>query len=264
MNFSVFNLNKYSIEEGVYILTSVSNDFEDLYIKLRTKEKRIYSDSELKLLPFASGSNPHKNEWSLRAKSFLRYKEYLNTKKDSLNILDLGCGNGWFSGHLSKIYSNNFYCLDVNLTELKQGKRVFNYDSIKFLYADIFTTEIPRASFDIIIINAAVHYFPDLKKLFNRLLSLINENGEIHIIDSPFYQVSELANAKTRTLKYYSSIGFPEMGNNYYHHSFNQISEYNNKILYNSSSFKNRILNFLSVNDSPFLWICIKKEERLF
>lgn len=36
----------------------------------KEKENRIYSDDEIKLLPYASKINPHKNEWALRSKSF--------------------------------------------------------------------------------------------------------------------------------------------------------------------------------------------------
>src|SRR5574338_1504946 len=87
---------------GVSKLTDGDESFEQLNLEVQKKEKRIYSDDELKLLPYASRINPHKSEWDLRAKSFLRFKNYLSQKKSKLNILDIGCGNGWFVGQLSK------------------------------------------------------------------------------------------------------------------------------------------------------------------
>ena len=110
--------------------------------------------------------------------------------------MDLGSGNGWFTGQFSNSFDHNFYCVDVNLTELTQGRRVFNSDQIKFIYADIFTSNIPKALFDVVIINAAVQYFPDLTKLVDQILVLLKDNGELHIIDSPFYSDSEVENAK--------------------------------------------------------------------
>jgi len=201
---SIINFTRYNNDEGVFILSPVTSTFENVYLKVREKENRIYSDAELLMLPFASSSNPHKNEWDLRAKSFLRFKEYLKTKKQNLNLLDLGCGNGWFCGQLSKTFNHHFYCVDVNLTEMKQGRKVFNSEQLNFIYADIFNSEIPTASFDIITVNAAIQYFPDLKRLLDRLIKLITATGEIHSIDSPFYSKSEVINAKNRTMVYYS------------------------------------------------------------
>lgn len=253
------SLNSEFMIERIYILSDINYDFEKIYLKVREKEKRIYSESELLLLPFASASNLHKNEWDLRAKSFLRFKEYLKTKKQDLNILDLGCGNGWFCGQLLKTFNHHFYCVDVNMTEMKQGRKVFNSKQLNFIYADIFNSEIPRESFDIITVNAAVQYFPDLNKLLNKLISLFNENGEIHILDSPFYSKSEAVNAKKRTMEYYSSLGFPEMANKYYHHTWNELSGFNFEILYQPNSLENKIKKIFSVKDSPFPWIKITK-----
>lgn len=254
-----FKLNPESLQDAVYILTEINNEFESIYLKLREKEKRIYSDDELIKLPFASNSNPHKKEWNLRAKSFLRFKEYLKTKNENLNILDLGCGNGWFCGQLSKSFHHDFYCVDVNLTELKQAVRIFKSERIKFIYADIFNAEIPQASFNIITVNAAVQYFPDLKRLLNKLITLISENGEVHILDSPFYSNIEAVNAKKRTMDYYSVLGFKEMADKYYHHTWNELSESNFEILYQPDSITNRIKRLFLKCNSPFPWIKITK-----
>lgn len=252
-------LDSSSLKDGIYILSEINNEFEKIYLQVRDKENRIFSDDEVKNLPFASDSNPHKKEWDLRAKSFQRFKKYLKSKKQNLNILDLGCGNGWFSGQLSKTFNHVFFCVDVNLTELKQGKKVFDSVQLKFAYADIFKAEIPIALIDIIIINAAAQYFPDFKRLLEKLLTLINENGEIHIIDSPFYSETEVNNARKRTIDYYRSIGFPEMTKNYFHHSFSELSRFKSKVLYNPKSFNKKVMRLFSIKDSPFPWIKITR-----
>ncbi len=259
MNNSIINLINHTKDEDLFVLSPITNKFEDVYLKVRKKENRIYSDSELILLPFASNLNPHKNEWDLRAKSFLRFKEYLNVIKQELNILDLGCGNGWFCGQLSKIFNHNYYCVDVNLIELKQGSKVFKSDNIKFIYTDIFNAGIPQASFDIITVNAAVQYFPDLKRLIERLTMLITERGEIHILDSPFYSIEEVLKAKKRTMDYYSSIGFSEMAEYYHHHTRDELSTFKFEMLYHPNSLDNKIKSFVFKKDSPFPWIKITR-----
>jgi len=253
------NFEKFKKEDGVYILSDINSAFESTYLKVREKEKRIYSNDELKILPFASVSNQHKKEWKLRAKSLQRFRKYLGTKEYRLNILDLGCGNGWFSGQLSRSLNHNFYNVDVNLTELKQGRRVFTSEQIKFIYSDIFTAEFPKALFKVVIVNAAIQYFPDLKKLLEKLFALITADGEIHIIDSPFYFHNEVKNARKRTADYYNSIGFPEMTNNYFHHTFHELSDFKTEILYNPFSVLKKLGKIFLTKDSPFPWIRIKK-----
>jgi ubiquinone/menaquinone biosynthesis C-methylase UbiE len=254
-----FKLNTEQKQNGVYILSEIKDEFELVYLRVREKENRIYSDEEVGKLPFASNSNPHKGEWNLRTKSFLRFQEHLKTKTDKGNILDLGCGNGWFSGILSKNFNHNFFCVDVNLTELKQGVKVFESGKIKFIYADIFSATLPSNYFNLIILNASVQYFPDIQKLFNLLFRVLTINGEVHIIDSPFYSEDEVQDATQRTLDYYSSINFQEMVQNYHHHTFRELSEFKSKIFYDPSSFKNRLKKLLSLKDSPFPWIVVKK-----
>ncbi len=254
-----FKLNSADNRNGVYILTKINNEFESIYLKVREKEKRIYSDEELLNLPFASVSNPHKKEWNLRAKSFQRFRKYLQSKELKLNILDLGCGNGWFCGQLSRSFTHNFYCVDINLTELTQAQRVFNSDNLKFIYADIFKSEFPNVFFDVIIINAAIQYFTDLKTLVDRCLELLKENGEVHIIDSPVYTPAEVVNARQRTKEYYSSMSFREMAENYHHHSWDVLTGYNYNILYAPHSITGRLKRLFSIKDSPFPWIKIKK-----
>lgn len=252
-----FQLEEFKKEDGVYIFSERNNDFESFYLKVREKEKRIYSDAELKNFPFATKSNPHYSEWKLRAKSFIRFNNYLREKRQSLDILDLGCGNGWFSGQLSKTFNHKFYCVDVNQTELAQARRVFNSANLNFLYADIFTDIIQKKTFDLIIVNAAVQYFPILNKLIGRLLTLLKIKGEIHIIDSPIYPSNEIENAKKRTIDYYNSMGFSEMSNKYFHHSWKELSEFNFEIIFNPTSFANKFKQVIFSKDSPFPWVKI-------
>lgn len=252
------NLEPVLIKDGVFFLSEISDEFESAYLKVREKEKRIYSNEELLRLPFASEKNPHKAEWSLRAKSFHRFKNYLKSRRESTNLLDLGCGNGWFCGQLSKSLNQNFYCVDVNLTELIQGRRVFNSEKLRFIYADIFEAKLPEKYFDYILINAAIQYFPDLSKLLNKLFILLKLNGEIHIIDSPIYSVYESTKAKERTKNYYSSLGFPEMSDKYHHHTWKDIQQFNYEILYNPLTLLNKCKKIF-IKDSPFPWIRIKR-----
>ncbi|MCL6495570.1 MAG: class I SAM-dependent methyltransferase, partial [Ignavibacterium sp.] len=211
------------VSDGVHLFEKDKNQFEEKYLAIRRKEKRLYSDGEVKLLPFASLLNPHKKEWEYRSRSFIRFKEYLKSFRNELEILDLGCGNGWFAGELSKEFQHNFYCIDINLYELKQGARIFKNDKIKFIYGNIIQMELEKNSFDLIVLNSSVQYFSDFNLLIKELVYILKLDGEIHIIDSPFYENEKLSEAKQRTEAYYKSIGFPEMKDFYFHHSYKDV-----------------------------------------
>ncbi len=252
-------LKELETVKGVIRLSEVDETFEKLYLQVRKKEKRIYSDDEIKLLPYASKINPHKNEWELRTKSFMRFKEYLSHKKTKLNILDLGCGNCWLTGQLIKEFDHNYFCVDVNLTELEQAARVFGNGNIKFLYGDIFSTTFPTNTFDLVIMNSALQYFPNIPTLMKELFFISKTYAEIHIIDTPFYNSDELMQAKNRTLKYYTSLGFPEMTSKYFHHTLEDFKYLRYNYLYNPNSLKNKLSGFMFDEDSPFPWLVVTR-----
>lgn len=246
-------------ENGVIKISEVDHTFENFYLKVRKIEKRIYADDEIKLLPYAYKSNPHKDEWALRTKSFLRFKKYLSHKTSTLNILDLGCGNGWFVGQLAKNFNHNYFCVDVNLNELEQAARVFNNENTSYIYANILATTLPTSVFDIVIINSALQYFPNVSTLIKELFFISKPYGEIHIIDTPFYSQQDLMQAKNRTLKYYQSLGFPEMAKNYFHHRIDELKYLRHSYLYNPKTIRNKLSNLFFEKDSPFPWIVITR-----
>lgn len=244
---------------GVVRISEVDETFEKLYLQVRKKENRIYSDDEIKLLPYASKLNPHNNEWSLRTKSFMRFKEYLSQKKTKLNILDLGCGNGWLAGQLVKEFEHNYFCVDVNLAELEQGARVFENKNISFIYSDIFKTSLAANTFDLVIINSALQYFQDVSALMKELFFISKTYGEVHIIDTPFYHPEEIMAAKNRTLKYYSSIGYSVMASKYFHHTLEEFKYLRYSYLYNPNSLKSKLSKIIFDQDSPFPWILVTR-----
>jgi ubiquinone/menaquinone biosynthesis C-methylase UbiE len=232
-------------------LTKKASDFSDKYIEIRTKEKRILTDLEVEKLPLVTDSNPNHKEWKIRKQTSDKIINYLKSKKKSLYILDLGCGNGWFSNVLSQIESSKVIGLDINSVELEQAYRVFKKENLQFYYGDIFKITQFEKQFNIITLNACVQYFPDFELLINKLKTCLAPKGEIHILDSPFYKNEAINNAKKRTYNYYKALGYPEMVNFYFHHSIDLISYF--KIQYQPS--QNWIVKIINRDDSPFMWV---------
>lgn len=238
-------------QNGVYYVTERQDQFSSVYLDVRARENRIYDDKVVSELPEVSKDHPYFNEWQLRQKSTKRIVNYLESKNTPLEILDIGCGNGWFSHCLASIRDTEVYGLDVNEIELEQAARVFNQPNLKFVYADLQATNAESlTNFDLVTVNSCIQYFSDFKEIFDLLTLRLKPNGELHILDSPFYDKSELADARSRTKAYYDQLGVPEMANHYFHHQTDQIHDF--EMMYQPK--KSRISRIFR-KDSPFPWI---------
>lgn len=150
--------------------------------------------------------------------------------------------------------------VDVNQFELEQAASLFeNEEKVQLVYGDIFKIEL-KQKVDLVLIFAAVQYFPDLHQLLQRLGALLNDGGSVHILDSPFYKDADLAEAKKRSADYYKNHSTPEMADFYHHQSWSAINKYKPILHYDPSSLASKLKNKLSP-DSPFPWIEIKKKN---
>lgn len=207
-------------------------EFEEAYLRVRAIEKRLLSDDEVRLLP--DSTNPRlKGEWLTRKHSFKVLQSFLKGKKGRL--LDLGCGNGWMSHHLSKM-GFNVSGLDTNLSELEQAERVFQNDPIDWFYADIFDFE-PEENFDVIILSASLQYFIKPGQLFEKLFSIMNRGGHLIVMDTPIYQPSGIDAARERSSSYYHGLGEDDMIDRYHHHSFIEFKPFDFEYIYKPKNY---------------------------
>jgi ubiquinone/menaquinone biosynthesis C-methylase UbiE len=256
--------NKYSrtISNGVYYLSSPAHDnsFEELYLKIRDAEGRIYDDETVSKLPEVNRSHVHYKEWMVRKNSSEKLIKYISGLENELNIIELGCGNGWLSNKISEMGKTNVIGADVNEHELKQAARVFgNKNNLVFVYANIFDSKLNEMKFDIIILASALMYFKDVNALIDKLIGILNSGGEIHIIDNPFYSEQNAASARERALEHYKKMGVPEMAELVHPHLLSALNKCNAKILYNPGTFVNKLGRKLGKPVSPFFWIKIVK-----
>lgn len=236
------------------ILRDCSNEFEQLYIDLRSHENRLYTDEEVAWLPDIADGHVHKKEWEIRKISCDQLIKYLRHKKRPMKILEVGCGNGWLSYQLSQIAGANVSGLDVNLVELQQAERVFNtIPNLHFIHGDL--NSVSAEKFDIIIFAASIQYFASFSGVIERALHLLNDEGEVHITDSHFYDEKDVADARSRSSKYFRCKGFDRMDNFYFHHTLKELDGFNYAILRNPGSIFNKILK----KKNRFHWICINK-----
>jgi ubiquinone/menaquinone biosynthesis C-methylase UbiE len=230
--------------------------FELAYVRVREIEGRICPDEMVAQLPEVPKSHALSGEWHARRQSMKALISYLQKSNRFMRILDVGCGNGWFSNRIAMATSSEVCGIDVNLMELHQAARVFESSRVSFMYGNIMENIFPEESFDAVLLSSAIQYFPDLALLIHRLLKLITASGEIHIIDSPFYSPDELPSARERTRQYYERVGSPEMSKYYFHHSWDVIHTFDVRI----TEYTSRMKLFRKLRgSSPFPWIRVLK-----
>ncbi len=234
------------------------NEFEELYISLRRKEGRIFTEKEIAKLPVVPASHSHFKEWGIRKDSCSNLLNYIKKNGHVCNILEIGCGNGWLSAQLSSATKGEVTGIDINSVELKQAIKVFHKKhNLKFVAGDIHKGILGDKKFDMIVFAASIQYFKSLKEIIKTSLQYLTLQVEIHIIDSNFYPQHIVSAAKQRTKKYFSDLGFPEMSRFYFHHSFQELGFFNFEILYDPHSWINKLL----LKRNPFYWIVIRNRN---
>lgn len=240
------------MKELVY-LTTPNRDFESAYIATRTLEGWIYADDEVAKLPVVSDNDRHKGIWQIREKTANDFIEYLTTQGVS-SVLDLGCGNGWFSARIAQS-GITVDGTDINEFELLQACRVFKQENLRFLYADVFEAQFDR-TYDVVVLNGVIQYFEDPAKLLEALFPLLNFKGEIHILDSPIYRnTTQAKEAKQRTEDYYSKLLASQMAGNYHHHTYSDLPLFEAYRRTTGGVFK----LFKPKDASPFPWMRFRK-----
>jgi ubiquinone/menaquinone biosynthesis C-methylase UbiE len=251
------------MEEQKVIYLSEPQPFEEFYLAVREKEDRVYSDEIVTRLPNFLYENGEAQvaEWEMRRATCDRFSDYLsrNTRLGK-NVLDLGCGNGWFSNWLVDHGAKHVSAVDLNKTELEQARRCFSSNQISFYHANIYTDQLPEAPFDLITVNACVQYFADLSVLLYQLKSRLAEGGEIHFLDSQFYAAKDAENAKQRSGDYYRQMGVPEMAGHYFHRRWDELESEDHDVLYTpiQRTLLKRFIGIEAAGNSPFPWIRIR------
>src|SRR4051812_4228586 len=98
------------------------NNFSTVYLALRKKENRIFSKEEIAVLPVIKKDHALYKEWKIRKASAERLLSHIQTKHKYLDVLEVGCGNGWLCNQISQIRDTQVIGLDINKFELDQAK----------------------------------------------------------------------------------------------------------------------------------------------
>jgi 2-polyprenyl-3-methyl-5-hydroxy-6-metoxy-1,4-benzoquinol methylase len=234
-----------------------TDTFEQLYLAVRQHEARVYTDSEVAFLPQIAAGHAHEQEWKIRSRSAKRLIAYIQHKRQAVNILEVGCGNGWLSASLANIPQTEVTGIDINHVEIEQAQRVFKASNLKFLNQDFYPDTFKHEKFDLIIFAAVLPYFESVSKTLYAALSLLRKGGEVHITDAHFYNQQSAISAERRCREYYEAMGMPAMADHYYHHKLDDLKDFHYHFQTNPRSLMNKVFK-----KETFYWVIIKPEAK--
>ncbi|MCR9171346.1 MAG: class I SAM-dependent methyltransferase [bacterium] len=233
---------------NVHYLTPANENFEAQYKSIRNKEGRWLSDEMVKLLPTVKRSDPKFDEWKKRAWMLNKFETYMSLAATE-SVLDIGCGNGWMTNRISQ-HCETITGLDVGKEELEQAARCFGSETTQFVCCTDWS-QLPQSSYNLIYFAGSFHYFEPNEAFWESLFGLLAPNGEIHILETQFYNNNEVDAAKLRSSEYFQTM---DASIDYYKHLTWDVLPDNHEVLYRSD-FRNKLFK----NRSPFPWIRIRK-----
>lgn len=242
-------LEVFPVVRGVRILEAPSA-FESIYGAVRQAEGRLLTDEQVRRLPLGKGLK-HEAEWRVRAMGSERLMQALHTMGRGLNVLEVGCGNGWLASVLQEA-GHRVVGIDSFTTELEQAARVFPHGPV-FARADLFNQSIPARHFDVVLFAASLPYFKDAIAALQRAKALIKEKGQVHVIDSMLYSnAEEVMAAVQRSAQYYRAMGFPGMARHYHAHLLGPLTRMNGARVLHAPTRWSRFHRLIGRTATPF------------
>jgi 2-polyprenyl-3-methyl-5-hydroxy-6-metoxy-1,4-benzoquinol methylase len=235
-------------------MANISEGFEEMYIRLRKSEGRLYSDQEVALLPEINRSHKHYKEWQIRKDSCQSILKFLDKHREIKKILEIGCGNGWLCKQLHKA---GYYVTgsDINLTEIEQARRVF--PEIEFVNKDVINSRSEQR-YDLLIFAASMQYFENPESVIRfSLKNLLSENGVIIIADTFIYPENEIENAINRSQAYFK-LNNSGMSTYYFHHSEKIFSGLAAEVIKPENTLRKKLLGI----KNPFQIYIIRKKTQ--
>lgn len=116
--------------------------------------------------------------------------------KEGMKVLDVGCGPGFFSIEIAKMLGKNGKVFSVDLQEgmLQKVKDKISGTSLESIIQLIKCEEDGinlKEKVDFILAFYMVHEVPNKDKFFETMGNILNEKGELLIVEPKFFHVSK-------------------------------------------------------------------------
>ncbi|KAB5566830.1 S-adenosyl-L-methionine-dependent methyltransferase [Coniochaeta sp. 2T2.1] len=110
---------------------------------------------------------------------------------NGMSVLDLGCGDGWFSRWAIDSGASSVLALDGSANMLSRAREVSSselYAGIEYRQVDMVNLSLGKDSFDLIFSGLALHYPPDLRLILSKLHASLKPGGSfVFSVEHPVY-----------------------------------------------------------------------------
>jgi SAM-dependent methyltransferase len=171
-------------------------EFMANYQRIRSAEGRGSATAEFYLaLPYKDLTGANKEQWAIRARTFRHLERKIlpafEAGENSLDVLDLGAGNGWLSYRLA-LRGHRPVAVDL-MTDSRDGLSAAQHFSSNLgvlfpcFQAELDNLPFAERQFDIAVFNASFHYSEDYQRTLGEALRCIKPGGAIVIADTAWY-----------------------------------------------------------------------------
>lgn len=119
-------------------------------------------------------------------------KEIMKKVKFEGEILEIGAGSTWFGSELSKLEAvKKVYCLDLSEKIIREiAPKVREYlkaDDSKIVpvVGDFYNLDFKEKSFDMVVVDAALHHIEDMDHVLNEIKKVLKDEGMVVAIREP-------------------------------------------------------------------------------
>jgi len=171
--------------------------FMSEYQTLRAQEGRGSATADYYLgLPFVDRSGNNSWQWKVRARSYGYVESTIlpvveRGSPRALSVLDVGAGNCWMSYRLA-LRGHNLVAVDLMDNEQDGLGSAKHYRdrlprAFPCVQAEMDNLPFSPCQFDLAVFNASFHYSENYTRTMAEVLRCLQPNGNILVIDSPFY-----------------------------------------------------------------------------
>lgn len=110
-----------------------------------------------------------------------RVQMLINGITPDMNVLELGCGTGYFTKELVKTNSK-IIAIDISLELLKIAESNCYSDNVKFLCDNAYGTNFDDETFDVIVGSSVLHHL-DIDKALKEIFRLLKKGGSLRFTE---------------------------------------------------------------------------------